>query len=397
MSFKPSYWDRPEKTEFTAEVERVEEDRVVLSKTFFHPEGGGQPADKGTLNDFEVKDVQKEDDRIYHYVPNHPFEEGQEVKGEIDEEYRVYCMRAHTGSHVVFGAAREMFGDVNYSGFEIGEDKIRIDFETDEKIGNRELLELERSSNGAILDRLEISTRLVDREELERLNGLAYAKELPDEEEVRLVEIEGWDTATCSGTHLSNTIEVGRISILGKKKLQEGVTRIEFCVDKDSLEEDSKQKRFLGKVTDILDTNYRDLPEKIETLMDRLKETEEEVEILEEELLSQTLENSEPQKMSGFDLRIDKVSTSSSDVLSREVKSRTGPKDLFVIVNDEESLSIVVSVGEDVEDVNAGDIIGEISDEFRGGGGGTESFAQGGGFRGDANEIVGFVEELFDQ
>ncbi|MBS3816528.1 MAG: hypothetical protein KGY76_03075, partial [Candidatus Thermoplasmatota archaeon] len=207
MEFYPAYWEEPGRTEFESEVTKVQGRKVILKETYFHPEEGGQPADKGTLNGNEVKDVQKEDGKIVHYLESsdHGLNPEENVHGDIDEDFRHYCMRAHTGAHVVYGAGREVLGDIDYSGFDIGEKKVRIDFETEAHVDKEKLLKLEELSNQIILEDRPVRWKFLDREEIEDSREVAFAKEVPEGERVRIIEIEDWDIGVCSGTHLENT------------------------------------------------------------------------------------------------------------------------------------------------------------------------------------------------
>lgn len=393
MVFKPAYWEDPHKTKFKARVEDVKGEKVILSKTHFHPEGGGQPADKGTLDGFTVEDVQKDNAKVVHYVPGNDFEEGDMVEGNIDERFRYYCMRAHTGSHIVYGAGRRVFDEISYFGFEISDEKIRIDFETGTDIDRDVLLTLEEKSNKVILESRRVNSNLTSKEMIEDMNDIAFAKELPDEEKVRVVKIEGWDKATCSGTHLQNTSSVGRINITGKKKLQEGITRVEFKVGEEALKQDYRQKKNLLQTEKILETNHELLPRKVRELINKNEELSSEIEELNEDLLEYQFSDLESYDMVDYTLKIGSLSTDNTKKLSHLIKDEVERKEVITVVNKGQNISVIVGVGEDVEEVDADSLIDELSQEYCGGGGGTEKFAQGGGFKDTAEEIISFIKD----
>ena len=386
MTFNPPYWKEPEILEFDSKVKSLNGENVVLKETYFHPEGGGQPADKGTINGYEVTDVQKLEGEIVHTVPDHELEVGDKVEGDVDGEYRLYCMRSHTGSHIVYGAGREVLGDIGYSGFGISEDKVRIDFKTDAHIDRNKMLRMEKLANKVILDARPIDSELKGKDELEEMVDLAYAKEMPDEEKVRIVTIEDWDTATCSGTHFQNTIEIGRITIIGKKKLQEGVTRIEFKVGQNALKEDYKQKRNLLRAEQLLETDHDNLSKEIRRLQDREEDLDEKVEDLESKLLESNFEALKRHKTEDFDLVLGTVSTDKSDILSKMVKDSIDNGEVIAVINKSGSLSAVV--GSETDSISANEVIQSLSSEFGGGGGGTDEFAQGGGFQGEPENLI---------
>ncbi|MFP4052132.1 MAG: DHHA1 domain-containing protein, partial [Thermoplasmata archaeon] len=391
MTFNPPYWKKPEKLEFESKVKSLNGENVVLKETYFHPEGGGQPADKGTINGYEVTDVQKIDGEIVHTVPDHELEVGDKVEGDIDGEYRLYCMRSHTGSHIVYGAGREVLGDIGYSGFGISEDKVRIDFKTDAHIDRKKMLKMERLANKVILDARPIGSELMDNEELKRVPDLAYAKEMPDEEKVRVVKIENWDTATCSGTHFQNTIEIGRIKIIGKKKLQEGVTRIEFKVGQNALKDDYREKRNLLRAEKLLETDHENLTKEIRRLMNREEDLDKKVEDLESKLLKSNFEALKRHEADDFDLLIGTVSTDKSDILSKMVKDSIEDGEVITVINESRSLSVVV--GSKADSISANEIIQTLSSEFGGGGGGTDEFAQGGGFQSEPKNLIDHLKK----
>jgi len=367
---------------------------VVLEETYFHPEEGGQPADKGTINGYQVKDVQKVDGVIVHWVEKNDLEVGEEVEGFIDEKFRYYCMRAHTGAHLVYGAGRKVMGDISYAGFDIGKEKARIDFETDTHVDNKKLLKLEELCNRVILENRPVRWKVLDREEIESSDEIAFAKEIPEGEKVRIIEVEDWDKGVCSGTHLENTIEVGRIRIEGKKKLQEGVTRIFFSVAEKALRKDYIDKKAVLRTTDILETGTRDMPKKIRALQSKLETMEKKVDELESERIEQEMENFDRYGSENFNLLVQTLSTEDVEKLSHKAKEEIGNDEIMIIINERETVSLIVGVGEDVEDISANRIIRSVSQEFGGGGGGTDRFAQGGGFNVDIDNLKEFVINL---
>jgi len=376
---------------FESKVKEVEGSKVILDKTYFHPEEGGQPPDKGTLGGFEVKDVQKDGEDIIHHLKDHALKVGDEVEGKIDEDFRYKCMRGHTGAHIVYGAGREVMGKVSYAGFDISEKKARIDFETDTHIDKGKLLKLEELCNKIILENRTVRWKILDREEIVNSDEIAFAKKIPEGEKVRIIEVEDWDRGVCSGTHLENTLEVGRIRVEGKKKLQEGVTRISFSFGEEALRRDYREERSVLRALDALDTNKRDLPKDIRQLQDKLVELEEKLERLKSEKIEKELEEFERFEREDYDLLVQTVSTDDSEMLSHKAKDEVEDDEVMVIINEHGSLSVVVGVGDNVEGINANDLIQSISQEFGGGGGGTNYFAQGGGFRADVEKLKEFL------
>ncbi len=397
MKFEPAYWEEPRKTDFESEVVDIDGTKVFLKETYFHPEEGGQPPDRGTIAGFEVEDVQKKSGNIVHHLEENDLEKGDIVEGHIDQDFRYYCMRGHTGAHIVYGAGREVLGDVSYAGFDIGEEKARIDFETEVNVDRKKLLKIEELCNKVILEKRPVSWKELDKEEVEKSKEIAFAKEIPEGEQVRIIEIEDWDKGVCSGTHLENTLEVARIRINDKKKLQEGVTRITFSVGEKALRRDYRDRRSILRAMHILKTNPNDLPKEIRRLKDKIDEMGEKIEELESEKIEQELENLDRYELEDFELLVQNLSTEDTDQLSHRAKDEVGDEEVMVIINERETVSLLVGVGDNVEEISANEIVQTVGQEFGGGGGGTEQFAQGGGFDTEIEELKEFIIRYLEE
>ncbi|MGI6511936.1 MAG: alanyl-tRNA editing protein [Catenisphaera adipataccumulans] len=203
--------------EFDAAVLRCDKGRqfyeIVLDQTAFFPEGGGQPADIGTLNDVPVVDVQRVDDTIVHYTKA-PVS-GQ-VHGRIDWAHRFDLMQQHSGEHMVSGVIHALYGLENV-GFHMS-DVITIDFNGN--VTDPELVE--RKVNEAIYQNLPVKCWYPDEK---TLAALPYRSKKAIDGAVRIVEIPGVDICACCGTHVSATGEIGLVKILSCEA-HEHATRI---------------------------------------------------------------------------------------------------------------------------------------------------------------------------
>ncbi len=395
MSYRPRFWKEPRKTVFTSEVKEVMGNEIVLDNTYFHPEEGGQPADKGTIEGYKVIDLKKEGEKIFHLLDqkDHGLEVGKEVKGDINDDFRYYCMRAHTGAHIVYGSGRKVLKEIDYAGFDISEKKVRIDFETETHVDKRTLLKMEELCNKVILENRNVRWKILDKKQVEKSDEIAFAKEIPRGKKVRIIEVEDWDRGVCSGTHLNNTLEVGRIRIHDKKKLQEGVTRITFSIGDEALTKDYKEKRSVLRALDILETGSKDLPKKVRHLKRKLKKMEKKVKELESKKIEEKLQNFERYDKGDFDLLVQILSTDDTDMLSHKAKDEVEDEEVIILINERETLSAVIGVGDEIESVSAEGIIQKAKEEFGGGGGGTNKFAQGGGFNTSSEEMKRFLIE----
>ncbi len=194
--------------------------RVLLDRTAFYPEGGGQPCDLGQLGGVEVLDVREKDGEVEHLL-SAPLKVGSKVYGEIDWERRFDLMQQHSGEHIVSGMICARFGCDNV-GFHVGAERVTIDF--NREIGEEALAELESDANRYIWENHETEVFYPSEEELAALDYRSK-KELSGE--VRIVRFPGADCCACCGTHVTRSGEVGLVKLLGAQRFREGV-RIEL-------------------------------------------------------------------------------------------------------------------------------------------------------------------------
>lgn len=215
--------------EFTAVVEKCVSEagifRVILNQTAFYPEGGGQPADTGSLGEARVLDVQETDGTIWHTVTQ-PLEPGKEVVGKIDFERRFSNMQNHTGEHIVSGIIARNYGFHNV-GFHMGSESVTVDF--DGVLTADQLFEIEMEANDAVLRNAPVRILYPAQEELEQLE---YRSKKDIEGQIRLVEVEGYDCCACCGTHVTSAGEIRMIKILGVQNYKGGIRVSMICGEK---------------------------------------------------------------------------------------------------------------------------------------------------------------------
>jgi misacylated tRNA(Ala) deacylase len=228
--------DADDVTEFEATVTEATDDYVVLDGTYFYPEGGGQPADRGRLawdgGPATVTKVRKNHGDVRHYVEDVEGdlpESGETVRGKIDEERREAHRRMHTAQHVVSRVVLDEYG-AETAGNQIHADRSRIDFEPAD-FSETDIETIERLSNEAIERDLGVTKAERPREEVEARTeeGRALLDLIPDHvDPLRVVEIEEFDYCPCGGTHVDSLGEVGRVRITNRESKGEDAERIEF-------------------------------------------------------------------------------------------------------------------------------------------------------------------------
>ena len=224
METEKLYYTDSRLSEFTAAVQACREVgkdwEIVLDRTAFYPEGGGQPCDRGTLNGCDVLDVREEDGVVFHRVEK-AFAPGEEVAGRVDMERRMDYTRQHSADHILTGVIHRRYGYENV-GFHMGQESTFIDLNG--LLDEDALAEMERLANEVILVDLPVEISWPDGETLSQMDYRSK-KELTGA--VRIVTVPGVDVCACCGTHVRRTGEVGCIKILSCTHLRGGV-RIEY-------------------------------------------------------------------------------------------------------------------------------------------------------------------------
>jgi len=394
----------PYTTQFSTSVRSVDGRDVRLETTYFFAESGGQPADTGSIGTNSVENIRLEDGDVVHELAEpDAVRPGQSVLCTVDWERRMYCMRAHTASHALFGAARRLFDSVGYGGFDIGapdgdlggDESVRIDFRTDDQIDDAALVDLERRVNRIVWDAHDVSWESASREDALLRDDVAFNEATeegfaPGDDEIRLVEIENWDVAACGGTHVRNTREIGPVTVLERSNPGEGLTRVEFAVGPAGIDRRVDEKTASAAASRELGTSVADLPDEVARLREERDDLEADCARLREKLVSMRVER----------LRDEVVDRDGNTWIAGTVE-HAGPNDLDEVVRSMagEAADVIVLAGVDggtfvvvgAEGVDAGDVVAEVTDEFGGGGGGSPAFAQGGGLDADPAEVVEYL------
>jgi len=203
---KKLYWDSPYETKFSAKVDSIVENGIILDQTLFYPESGNQLSDRGTLKineyEFSIENVSKKGDDIIHHIPDDIKDKismGDKVEGEIDWQYRYGLMRAHSSQHV--------FSAILKSKYDIDTLRANLNFEEvylhwSQKVDPSQLKEILYEVNTICTEKgLKITAKIVPQEEAVIIAGKIRSK-IPKEPHVRIMEIESIDLVCCGGTHV---------------------------------------------------------------------------------------------------------------------------------------------------------------------------------------------------
>ncbi len=222
--------------EFRPVVRKIEGREVILDRTAFFPGGGGQPADRGTLGigpvNAAVVDARREGRRIVHVLDRAIPDTVKELKGALDWERRYAHMRYHTALHVLSGLIWREF-DAKVTGGQMRADRARMDFSFPGEWTAEIVSEIERLTNAALAENRPVKVYELPRKEALKNPDLIRTQVnlVPERvETIRIVEIENLDTQADGGTHVANTREVGKISIMAHKSKGRQNKRVEFAL-----------------------------------------------------------------------------------------------------------------------------------------------------------------------
>jgi alanyl-tRNA synthetase len=399
--------------EFEAKVIKVfGKDYVVLDKTCFYPEGGGQPSDTGYLffngDKAEVIDVRKIGRVIVHRLKGNAVPaEGSLIRGELNWERRYSLMKSHTATHVINGAARRVLGQhVWQFGTQKGIESTRLDITHYHRLTREQLQKIETIANEAVLMNIPVETMWMPRTEAETLYGFRlYQGGAVPGKEIRVVKIGEWDVEACAGTHLKNTGEIGFIKIVHSDRIQDGVERLVYSVGMHALKAVQKNEELLWKLSEILNSPLDKLDKTAENLIEKLKELNAERKRLIKELAQResavSAKKEEAKEINGIklflrsfgeDMDVNRMVQTASEMIKRDPSTVT----VFYSSKGKNARIMVMAGNKAVEKgVNAGEIVREASSVIGGGGGGRVNFAQGGGTKTDKlKEAIIKAEEV---
>ncbi len=367
---------------------------VVLDKTPFYAEMGGQVADHGVISIgdavFEVKDVQKNKGGKYmHYgkLRSGVLKLGETVTASIDGERRRAVMRAHSATHLLDRALRSVLGaHVQQAGSLVEPDRVRFDFTHFSAMTPEELSEVERQVNEAILAGYDIHTDVLPIEEAKQRGAVALFGEKYGDT-VRVVDMgKGYSVEFCGGTHLDNTAKAGSFRIKSESSVASGVRRIEATVGKLTLADIDRNRELLFHAAQLMKVKPGELDTRIEQQLEEMRQLRHTVEAFRSKEAMGEVNNF---LMGAKDVRGLKVLTATLPNADADRLRKMGdflrdkaPKVVAVLsaVNDEKITFLAVCGKEAIEKgIKAGDVIRSVTALCGGKGGGKPDSAMGGG------------------
>ena len=370
---------------------------VVLERSPFYAESGGQESDAGVITAagalLEVLDVQRPiKGLIVHTVKvaSGEVRRGGDVLAQVDREWRLGARQAHSGTHVVHAALREVLGpDALQSGSYNKPGYLRLDFSWNQALSPGARSEIEDVANRAIREDLGVQWQYMSLPEAKSWGAIALFGETYDEQ-VRVVEIGGpWSRELCGGTHVDHSSQIGIVALTGESSVGSGSRRVEALVGLEAFHHLARERALVSTLTEALKARPEELPERVAGLMARLRDAEKELAGLRRgRLLASVGTLAEGAQQVG-PVRL--VTTDVGDVagvddlraLVLEVRTRLGEAAGVVAVGgvSKERPVVLVATNAAARDagLRAGSLAKAAATVLGGGGGGKDDIAQGGG------------------
>ena len=353
---------------------------VVLDKTAFFPEGGGQAPDKGTINGTEVLDVQEKDGIVYHKTEK-AFNIGDTVNCELDWELRFSRMQSHSGEHIVSGVVHSLFGYDNV-GFHMSEKTMTVDFSG--PLTAEDIAKVELESNKAIYKNVPITASYPSKEELAETD---YRSKIEPRDGIRLITIEGFDCCACCAPHPAFTGEIGVIKIIDSCPHKKG-TRIEMVAGINAFYDYSALHTSNKQVMNLLSAKRDSISLSVEKLQETANNLKSENGKMSRKLALASLS---PVTVNGCAYAIsENMSYDDLRECANNLIENGTRKCILLSSSDENSYIYVVSSAEN--DVRS--LVSELNSTFNGKGGGKDNYAQGKLSASSVDELKNFIEKL---
>ena len=383
---------------------------VILDETSFYAESGGQDSDAGFIigdgAELEVLDVQRPVKGLISHralVRTGVIAIDQKVRTQVDQQWRIGARQAHSGTHVVHAALRQVLGDTalqsgsyNKPGF------LRLDFSWAQALSNETKSEIEEVSNLAIRDDLKVTAQQMTLPEAKKWGAVALFGETYDET-VRVVEIGGpWSRELCGGTHVSHSSQIGMVSLLGESSVGSGSRRIEALVGIEAFRALSVERALVSRLSELLKTPRESLEEKATNLVEELKAATRKLSGLQSQSLLSELPkflDSAGQVGAFSFIKASIGEVSSADdlrTLVTALRDKAGTKAAVILAAGvvDGNPSVVIATNQAAREMGAksGALIKIACSVLGGGGGGKDDMAQGGGT--DPSKIAASIDAV---
>jgi len=363
------YWDTPYETSFTAEVIAVTPEGVILDKTLFYPQSGGQESDRGRLEKeeliFKVESVSKEGENIIHHISSDlkdKIQVGDLVSGEIDWNFRYGVMRAHSSQHILSALIKNKF-NIDTAPATISFEDVSLQIARD--ISDAQFKEiLYDFVKICTIENHEFQTKVVHRDEID-INDKQIRGKIPEQGKIRLVELKNYDLICCGGTHVKNTLEIGPIFVYEFSK----GTNIKFIVGSKALNQLATDNYRILDYARNLNLPALYIVENFQKQFDKNLIIQRNYEILAITVLQLVSQN--PKKILN-DVKIGCIRMD-FDYKNIQKSFKDFPKDYLLIILEEQNKIRILS---NTDKASANEVLQKVLKKFGGKGGGSPFSAQ---------------------
>ncbi|WP_033828334.1 alanine--tRNA ligase [Bacillus andreraoultii] len=384
-----------------------QEVQLILDRTPFYAESGGQIADRGTITAdhlvLEVLDVQKAPNRQNLHrvrIIEGNVEVSQKVFAKIDAKNRLRITKNHSATHLLHKALKEVLGEhVNQAGSLVEPDRLRFDFSHFGQVTEEELLKVETIVNEQIWASLPVEIMEKPIDEAKAMGAMALFGEKYGEI-VRVVKIGDYSIELCGGCHVPNTAAIGLFKLVSETGIGAGTRRIEAVTGEKAYHYMTEQIQLLNETAHKLKANVKDVPEKVDSLQKEMKELHKEIESLTAKLGNIEAKNiiSKVKGVNGVKLLVSQVEISESNQLRTmldELKQKIESGVIVLGAVLDGRVQLIAGVTKDLTSTyHAGKLIKEVASICGGGGGGRPDMAQAGAKDPNKlNEALQFVED----
>ena len=364
---------------------------VVLDRTAFYGESGGQVGDSGVITSeicsFEVNDTQKYGQVFGHIgqLTSGTLSLGDKVKAEVNTTRRHDITLNHSATHLLHSALRQVLGDhVAQKGSLVSENSLRFDFSQGEAISKADLEEIERIINTKIRENIVVTTEVMDLEAAKQKGAMALFGEKYGDK-VRVVDMTAFSVELCGGTHVKQTGEIGLFKFVSEGAVAAGVRRVEAVTGENAINLLHQQQQILNQSAELLKADTASLVEKIQQLQEKSKKVEKELQQLKDKLAAQAGGElaKQAQQINGVNVvvqRLENVDVKALRTMVDDLKNQLGSAVIAFATQTDEKVNLIVGVTKDLTDkLNAGELVGLMAQEVGGKGGGRADMAMAGG------------------
>jgi alanyl-tRNA synthetase len=376
-----------------------EQGMVVLDKTPFYAESGGQVGDRGEITVsgdgglFQVEDTRKQGGAVFGHigcVARGELHVGDTVVALVDEANRRAIALNHSATHLLHAALRQILGEhVQQKGSLVAAQLLRFDFSHFEPLSRDQLRAIERLVNEQIRNNYVVETRIMALEDAKQAGAMALFGEKYDEQ-VRVLRMGDFSTELCGGTHVKALGDIGFFKIISEGGIASGVRRIEAVTGERAIEWVEQAEDRLQSIASLVKAGVEELEEKVQSLVEKNRRQEKEIERLKAKLASAAGSDLASRAVEVGDTRVLAAQLEGADVKTLrdtldQLKNKLGSAVIFLAAVNHGKVSLVAGVTKDRTDrVKAGELVKRIAEQVGGKGGGRPDMAQAGGSRPEA-------------